>query len=135
MHSFNYLFCCNLYFELEDVSILWGLLFFVFGKTQLLRVKVTSYLLRVQYLLSHSLLCLRHLKCPYRQIFLLAILILGTISILPVQKFFDLDRSFVFYGRLKLALGWTFFLVRHFCDVIQGSRLVPLINLYSLRRF
>ena len=50
---------------------------------------------------------LKILKCPYRQIFLLAILNLGTISILHAQKFFDLDKSFVLYGRLKLALGWT----------------------------
>ena len=80
------------------------------------------------------------LKCPYRQIFLLAILNLGMISILSVQKFFDLGKSFVFYGRLKLALDGPCpsFLepgTSTFCDVIQGSRLVALINLYSLRRF
>ena len=43
------------------------------------------------------------LKCPYRQIFLLAILNLAMISILPVQKFFDLDESFVFYGQVVVG--------------------------------
>ena len=83
------------------------------------------------------ILITRYLKCPYRQIFLLAILNLRMISILSVQKFFDLGKSFVFYGRLKLALDGRCpsFLepgTSTFCDVIQGSRLVALINLYSL---
>ena len=60
------------------------------------------------------------------------------ISILLVQKFFDLDELFVFYGRLKLALdgpcpSFSEPGTSTFGDVIQGSRLVALINLYSLR--
>ena len=57
------------------------------------------------------------------------------ISILPVQKFFDLDESFVFYGRLKLAFdgpcpSFSEPGTSTFCDVIQGSQLVALINFY-----
>ena len=71
------------------------------------------------------------LKCPYRQIFLLAILNLGMISIVYVQKFFDLVNSSIFYGRLKLAKEhFSINLVRCyqksgtsiFRDVIQGTR-------------
>ena len=52
-------------------------------------------------------------------------------SILSVQEFFDLDKSFVFYGRLKLTkVHFLMNLVRCyeksgtslFCDVIQGTR-------------
>ena len=70
------------------------------------------------------------LKCTYRQFFLLAILNLGMFSTLSVQKFFDLDKSFVFYGRLKLTkVHFLMNLVRCyeksgtslFRDVIQGT--------------
>ena len=70
------------------------------------------------------------LKCTYRQFFLLAILNLGMFSILSVQKFFDLDKSFVFYGRLKFTkVHFLMNLVRCyeksgtslFRDVIQGT--------------
>ena len=75
----------------------------------------------------------QNLKCPYRQIFLLAMLNLGMISIISVQKFFDLVKSFVFYDRLKLAFDGPCpsFLepgTSTFCDVIQGSQLLALVR-------
>ena len=70
-------------------------------------------------------------KVPIQAIFLLAILNLGMISIVYVQKIFDLVNSSVFYGRLKLAKEhFSINLVRCFQksgtsifrDVIQGTR-------------
>ena len=81
------------------------------------------------------------LKCPYRQIFLLAILNLGMISIVHVQKFFDLVNSSVFYGRLKLTKEhFSINLVRCyqksgtsiFRDVIQGTREHALMQIHCI---
>ena len=72
-----------------------------------------------------------NIKVHLQAIFLLAILNLGMFSILYVHKFFDLDKSFVFHGRLKLTkVHFLMNLVRCyeksgtslFCDVIQGTR-------------
>ena len=77
------------------------------------------------------MVCLNSFKVHLQAIFLLAILNLGMFSILSVQKFFDLDRSFVFYGHLKLTkVHFLMNLVRCYeksatslCyDVIQGTR-------------
>ena len=84
----------------------------------------------------------------------MAILNLGMISILSVQKFFDLDKSFVFYGRLKLPkVHFLMVFVRCyeksgtslFRDVIQGTRenkllmqihcVLTVSHLHTLRAF
>jgi hypothetical protein len=66
------------------------------GGGVLLAIKISSFKSSLSYTL---------LKCTWQQKFLLAILNLGMISSVSVKKFFNLVKSFHFYGGLKLAFN------------------------------